>query len=747
MPHAFDPDQPAPRRRKQLQRRQPKPDYEDGEEAPRRAPHHPPKRKGGIGSLFLRLGIAVGLIALAAVGVTMLVYWHLAKDFDLTQLGAMPERTVVMDRNGELIAKLHGQNRVIVPLSEVSPNFVKALLSREDSRFYQHGGVDYVGVLRAAMRNVKERRVVQGASTITMQLARNSFPGLDEKTLHRKALEIMLSRRIESQLTKDKILEHYVNRIFFGNQIFGIQQAAKAYFGKDAKALSPGEGALLAGIIRGPSKFSPFSNWEGALLQRNDVLERMIAANEITPAQRDLIKAEPIMLTASPVFKGQGDWIMDAVRHDLDLILAEEEREDGGLKVYTTFDVELQKVALAALEKQASTVENTKGYARKTKAQFSSSWDGRTEVANMPYLQGAIVLLDNTTGGILAMVGGRDYQQSKYNRASQAERQIGSTIKPFIYAAAMSRGLLPGTLIDDGPIPGGWSPQNSDGSFLGQQPMALGLIRSRNTMTVRVGDQAGLPQVAQVLSDAGIAEKLPNGRQTFIGNIGSSVKSVTSAFSAFPNGGVRRRPFIISRIEDRLGEVVYATPVLDVPVFEPGIAQLTDRLLHHVMDHGTATAARSQHGYKTPAGGKTGTTNDYKDAWFIGYTQAITCGVWMGCDTPETIVSGGYGGRLALPIWAEIMKTAEKKGWLMEPAQHMAEQRVRLCRNTGLVSTPGCEAQGLGYDDDLPLSLLPQHYCQFHNGAPQAPPPSYGRQRQPPQQEPGLLERLRGWFQ
>lgn len=722
MPGAFDPDQP-PR--------------------PRRRPDKPaatPKKRGR--RLWLKFLIAITLAGMMCGALVVMVYWHLARDYDLTKLGAMPERTVVLDRNGEVLGRLHGQNRIVVALDAVSPNFTKALLAREDSRFYQHGGVDYVGVFRAMLRNVKEGKVVQGASTITMQLARNSFPGLDEKTLHRKMLEVMLARRIEGQLSKDQILQHYVNRIFFGQQVYGIQQASRVYFGKDASQLTPGEGALLAGIIRGPSKFSPFRNWEGAKLQRNDVVHRMKDTGIVDAATADAIRNEELILRATPLTTYQGDWLMDAVRHDLDLILEQEEREDGGLTVHTTFDIRLQKAALDSLNKRAAEIEKTKGYPRITKDQFNTTWDPAKETPT-PYLQGAVVLMHNATGGVLAMVGGRDYAHSKFNRASQSDRQVGSTIKPFIYASAMARGLLPGTLIDDGPLAGGWSPQNSDGTFLGPQPMAYGLIRSRNTMTVRVGDQAGLQKVTEIVSQAGIADSLTEGRQSFIGNLGSNLKAVTSAFSAFSGAGSRKRPFIISRIDDRLGETLYATPVLEVPVFSPGVAQLTSRLLHHVMDHGTGAIARSQYGFKAPAGGKTGTTNDYKDAWFIGYTQALTCGVWMGCDKPETIVQSGYASRLSLPVWADLMKKAEESNFAAEVITPVPERKVRLCRITGLVATAGCESHQLAYDDDIPEDLLPQSWCPMHSGQPYAAMPSPNT---PSADSPGIFERISRWF-
>jgi penicillin-binding protein 1A len=228
----------------------------------------------------------------------------------------MPERTIVYDRKGETVGKLYGENRIVVPLSEISPHFIKALLAREDSRFYQHGGVDYKGIARAMVRNFKDGRVVQGASTITMQLARNSYPGLDDRSIHRKLIEVMLARRIEASVSKNQIIEHYVNRIFFGNGLYGIQRAATVYFGKHSSQLSPLESAMLAGIIRSPSRFSPFKNWDGAKKEGDDVLKRMVATNTITQAEADAARAEDIALRAQPAFKNQGDYAMDAVKRD-----------------------------------------------------------------------------------------------------------------------------------------------------------------------------------------------------------------------------------------------------------------------------------------------------------------------------------------------------------------------------------------------------------------------------------------------
>ena len=695
-------------------------------------------------SLALIVAVVVVIVGALTAAILVSYYSHLAKAYDLQKLGTMPERSIVYDRKHQALGKLYGENRIVVPLNEVSPWFRKALLAREDTRFYQHDGVDYRGIARAMLRNLKDHKVVQGASTLTMQLARNSYPGLDNKSLHRKLVEVMLAWRIEHANSKDQILEHYMNRIFLGNGLYGIQRAATVYFGKHASQLSLGEAALIAGIIRSPSRFSPFKNWEGAKKERDDVLKRMVTTKMITPAEADAAKAEHIALHAQPAFQSQGDYAMDAIKRNLDVILEEKDFEDGGLQIYTTIDKELQVAAEDSLEKRSAAVEKLKGYPRPSKAQFDSKWDHVSEIASTPYLQGAVMVIDNRNGGTLAVVGGRDYHQSKFNRAVQGERQIGSTIKPFVYSAAMARGVLPGTLIDDSPIPGDWSPGNSDGKFLGLQPMGLGLIQSRNTMAVRVGDMAGLDKVMQLMRDAGIGEHAEKTRQVFIGNAGASLKQLTSAFTIFPNGGLRHRPFLIDRIEDRHGNVVYATPVLDAEVLSPGVAHMADRLLSHVLNEGTAAAARTEYGWKLPGGGKTGTTNDYKDAWFVGYSQAVTCGVWMGCDKPETIMDAAYGAKLSLPVWVDVMKKAQALSYVADPPPPMPLTRIKLCRNSSLLATDACEAASAVYEDDLPYELVPQAFCPVHGvGGPSYRGSTPGQR---PGQGGGLFDKIRSWF-
>ncbi|OYW74584.1 MAG: hypothetical protein B7Z37_17150 [Verrucomicrobia bacterium 12-59-8] len=701
--------------------------------------------------ICLLLFMGGSLLCTLAAAVVIGIYSHMAKAYDLTQLGQMPERTIVMDYKGEVLGKMHGENRIIVPLSEVSPWFVKALLAREDSRFYDHSGIDFKGVARAMVRNFKDMRVVQGASTLTMQLARNSFPDLDDRSIHRKLVEMMLARRIEKACTKDQIIEHYINRIFYGPGIYGVQRASQVYFGKHASQLSLSEAAMIAGIIRSPVRFSPFRNYEGALKERDTVLKRMLETKVITPEEEIAARYADIALHAQPVFQSQGGYALDTVRRDLDLILEQQEIEDGGLQVFTTLNKDLQDAAEAAVEKRLAAVEKQHGYAHPKKADFDKIWDGTHEISSTPYLQAALMMQDNTTGGILALVGGRDYRHSKYNRATQGERQIGSTVKPFVYAAGIASGFMPGTLINDAPIqPGeidgadpGWSPQNSDGKFLGPTTLTDGIVKSRNTMTLRLGNYAGIDRVIDLLTNAGFAKPAERTPQIFIGNIGGNPRQLTSAISIFPNQGLRRRPFLIDRIVDKAGNIIYQTPVLESEVVTPSVALLMRNILAQVLDRGTAASLRNEYGFKEPGGGKTGTTNDYKDAWFAGYTDRVSCGIWVGLDKPQTIVEGGYGGTLALPIWADVMKKAVALGYKTEvPKVTLPLSRVSLCRVSSQLATDGCGQAGMAYEDALPYDLVPKNFCAEHQGY--AAPPQ--RQMQQPGQGHGLFDRIRGWF-
>jgi penicillin-binding protein 1A len=593
-----------------------------------------------------------------------LVYGFWAQTIDIKGVEQMEERSAVFDMDGKYYSRLKGENRVIVGLEDVSPFFIKALLVREDTRFYKHIGVDPVGIARAIVRNIIHLHVREGASTLTQQLARNSFP-LGGKNLHRKLLEAFVALRIERNYTKKQILEFYVNRIYFGPGFYGIETASQIYFNKHAADLTLGESAMLAGLIRGPTKFSPFKNMKGALAQRDTVLDRMAELKKISKAQAESGKHSKLNIAKSRPALTQENYAMDAVMRDLDMVLTDDQVGEGGLKIYTTIDPQLQKAAQSALDGELRKIEQRPGWSHPKRSDYTAEMRDARQPTN--YLQGAVMVVDNRDGGIRAIVGGRDFGESNFNRALLSPRQVGSTFKPFVYATAFARGALqPGTLVDDSPIrPGdvrgasGWSPVNSDGTYKGLLPAEDGLILSRNTMSARVGDMAGIDAVQRTALAVGIG-KIPHLPSIFLGSFETTLKDLTTAYTVFPNGGAHQLAYIIERVDNSDGQVVYLANHSAPTALPPGICGEITGILQKVLDHGTAAAARSLGFYKSAAG-KTGTTNDYRDAWFVGYTKSLTCGVWVGLDQPETIMAHGYGSALALPVWVDVMNAASSQ--------------------------------------------------------------------------------------
>jgi len=689
-----------------------------------------PSRKKKGGSVLFRYGWKVTLLILVAGAgfAVFLFYSTWAQTFDMKNVGEMPERSTVYDVDGKIYSRLAGANRLKVSLSEVSPYFITAVLAREDVRFYDHKGIDWRGILRALVRDVTSGSAKEGASSITQQLARNSLP-LGGRTLSRKILEAMVALRIERQFTKQQILELYVNRIYFGNGCYGIETASQAYFGKSASKLNLPEGALLAGLIRSPNRYSPLKNPEGARIQRNVVLDRMVTLKKLSPADAENAKRAKITARPKRLPFIQENYAMDAVQRDLNLLLTQDQIDNGGLSIYTTLDAAVQNAAQDALEKQLAKIEHQSSFHHPTKADYRPPENGEPDSA-MPYIEGALVMIDNASGGIRALVGGRDYAQSKFNRAlAPANRQVGSAFKPFVYTVAFSHGLLPSSAISDGPIrpgeidgAGNWSPANSDGTYAGIMPCSYGLIHSRNTMSVRVGQSAGF-------DDLGISQKLPHGPASYIGSFETNLKDLTAAYSVFPNAGVRKQAYIIERIDNQRHKPIYLAAHISSQALDAGATWMTSRLMQEVLTQGTAASARSL-GFKLPAAGKTGTTNDYKDAWFVGYTSTLTCGVWVGFDQPTTIVAHGYGAALALPVWTEVMNKAAQH-YPAEPLQPtMPLEHATVCSISNQLATTGCMSAGTAFDIDLPVGNVPTAACQVHGGtqwpfaqqAPNAPP-------------------------
>ncbi len=579
--------------------------------------------------------------------------------YDLRELKVMPQRTMVYDYRGQQFGRLSGEDRVTVPIEKVSPFFINALLAREDTRFYSHYGVDPLGIARAVVRNIMRGRAREGASTLTQQLARNSF-ALGGRNLHRKILEAFVSVRIEMNFSKKEILESYVNRIYFGSGYWGIETASLAYFNKPCAKLTLSEAAVLAGLIRSPQRFSPFRNLEGSIIQRDTVLERMTQTGMITPQQEADAKNETVVVASTRPPSAEQNYAIDMVEQELSLVLDDDQIAEGGLRVFTTLDPNLQRVAQESLDAQLTKIEQRPGYAHPKRADYVPG-DGP---AFTPYLQGAAIVIDNATGGIRAVVGGRDFFQSRYNRALLSPRQVGSTFKPFVYASAFATGAVtPSTGISDGPIRRGeirhaanWKPNNSDGTFRGVLPAEDGLIFSRNTMSARVGDRAGLENVRKLADTVGLGT-VPNLPSIYLGSFEASLKNITAAYTIFPSGGVRRRPFVIVQVQDPAGRVIYRASRVETRVFSAKVSGMVTNALQQAMSRGTGASS----GFSRGAAGKTGTTNDYRDAWFVGYTRSLTCGVWVGLDKPAQIMQRGYGATLALPVWSDIMNAAVDK--------------------------------------------------------------------------------------
>jgi len=624
---------------------------------------HRPRR--GRRSLYFSL-FKIGFATLLLWSVVAAGYYAWALTFDLSKIHDMNERSVIFDHQGKYYTRLAGENREVVPFDRVSNHFVNALISREDTRFYSHKGVDPIGIARAAVRNLLLGGFREGASTITQQLARNSFP-LGGKTIHRKLIEAALAFRIETELTKEEILEAYINRIYFGSGTYGLEAASQVYFGKPASKLNLQESATLAGLIRSPNRFSPLNNPEGSIRERNTVLGRMRDLELINEAQ--YVKAAASPLVAMPRTKTwpEENWAMDAILRELELVLEPGQMDEGGLKIFTTIDGPLQAAAEKSVAARLAQTETRPGYPHQPMSAFEGAVLDSAKSA--PYLEAAAIALDNSTGGIRAIVGGRDYSRSKFHRALYGKRQAGSVVKPFVYAAAFEAGVAPNEPISDdriqpGEMPrefGSYDPANSDGTHKGLQPAGEGLIQSRNTMSVRLGLRAGLDRIASTIQRAGVAPEPDPYPSICLGAFETGLKDLTAAYTVFATGGVKMQPYLIDRVLDSGGHVLYQSTRGRIPVLNPAAARMTTSLLEDAVSRGTAASAR-QLGLKGYGAGKTGTTNNYVDAWFVGFDKNTTCGVWVGFDSPKAIMPGGYGGALALPIWVDIIEASKRGG-------------------------------------------------------------------------------------
>lgn len=691
-----------------------------------------PERRGPARLLAMPLVRLLVVLLIGATGLALLVaalilfqYDRRAARYDLTAVARLPMASTVLDATGQRVGYLHGEEvGRPVPLAEIAPFFLEALIAREDSRFYRHHGIDHRGLLRAWLRNLQEQRTVQGGSTLTMQLTRMTF-GLTGRNMERKLLEMAIARRIEKLYSKEDILTHYVNRVFLGTGMNGIEQAAQGYFGKSAEQLEPAEAAMIAGVIRAPNGFSPFRNYDAARREMRSTLLRMADEGYISQEEaRELGEARPRVLP-------QDRWLAMLARetkvteaNHLLRLVDEKVRElfpslagVGGLTIHTSFDLRLQAAAEETVARRLSEIERRPGYPH---PRFENHRGGETT-----YLQASTVVLENFTGAVRALVGGRDFAHSEFNRATQSQRPMGSVFKPLVYGAAFERGLFPGTLISDAAIaPGeiswdrvGWSPANADGVFGGRMPAEVGLIQSRNTMTVRVGEWAGLRSVLAMMEQAGLGatERSEPTPPLYIGTVGANVRDLTSAYTVFATGGIRHEPWFIESVVDRDGTEIFRHRDSSYRVLSPGATWLTSKLLKQVVADGGTGAGLRQLGFTAPAGGKTGTTNDFQDAWFVGYTSRLACGVWIGLDRPAKIMDEAYGGRIAVPVWHDLMLAANAIGYEFSEFPDPGEvMKVELCRDSGLLPDRSCASGSGVYVEEVPHDLIPRDFCRSH---------------------------------
>lgn len=667
------------------------------------------------------------LAIVAAFGVVMFVVQPLreqAETYDLTKMRSLESASIIYDRNGGEMARIFMQNRTPVSISEVPSTLIDALTAQEDSRFFQHKGVDFVGIVRAGYRNFVGSASKQGASTITQQLARQSF-NLLQRTYQRKIVEAFLALRIEKSFSKTEILELYLNKIYFGAGYHGIQSAANGYFGKSVKDLAIEESATLCGLIKSPNRLSPTKHPEASIEARNVVLGRMLDEGHINREQYMTLKQKP-MVTMAQAADPQLTYVYEEVRQNVMKLVGEGRAAVGGFQIYTTIDPVLQKAAEESVRKRMTQVEATPQYPHQTFAQFkkiiedyktkisSGAINPATPTPKPEYLQGAALVMDNKDGSILAMVGGRDFLDSQFNRARAssrpATRPVGTAFLPFVYAAAFSRpDFFPGSQLEDTPINnqrvmiggltgilGEWGAEAAESKWsMAGMSARESLVNSRNATTARLGEKVGLPALKDFATKAGIQSQLKDYPSSYLGASEAYLDEMCLAYSIFPNKGQRPKEMhLIHRITDSEDKVVFQISEdveNTIQAADPIACYQTHSCLVEALHRGTGSPAVTEFGLGPfLAGGKTGTHYEFKDLWFFGYTSTVTCGVWVGFDKQKQIYEGAFSNRIALPVWTDIINSTQKEYPAGEIAPPEGADRVELCRKSGMRATDFC---------------------------------------------------------
>ncbi len=681
-------------------------------------------------------GVAIAVLVLLAVAVGSLSGLMLVYTINLPQIADLmryrPDTiTELYDTHGRVFGSFALERRIPVNYNDFSPLLREAVVSIEDKNFEDHWGVNIFRVLGAAYHDLTSKTRAQGASTLTMQLARNLFLGR-ERTFGRKLQEVLLSIQMEHAFTKQQIFTLYANQIYLGHGMYGFEAGAQYYFSKHAKDLTLPEAALLAGLPKGPVEYSPILNPEKAFRRRNMVINAMLEDGKITAAQANVARAVPLGLHLQPPANSVAPWFVEAVRRELEQKLGTDQVHEAGLKVYTTLDLDLQQVANHALLDGLASYERQRGWrghllnviaggvamegfrhpdwvippqpgdyvhalvtgvlpyqvtARVgdhdlllvpedwTWTKFRTA-DAFLKVGDLVYVhlrqpegsllrgtleqdtgaEGALLAMDNATGDVLAMVGGRDFHLSQFNRATQAQRQTGSSFKPYVYTAAVEEGARPEEMILDAPTSfGGYTPHNYEGNYLGSITLLKAFADSRNIPALKLAERVGIRKVIDVAHRFGITTNIPAYLPVALGSVEVTLEQQVAAYSVFPNDGIRISPRIIRRVTSADGAPLLEDKPAVSEVTSARVARIMMTFLREVTRSGTAAAASS---LNHPVGGKTGTTSDFTDAWFVGFSPSVTCGVWTGYDNRESLGDKETGARVALPIWMDFMRAA-----------------------------------------------------------------------------------------
>jgi len=655
--------------------------------------------------LFLALmSVLIG----GSAGFIMFTAWDLPEVKKLEEFKPSITSRVYSDNN-KLLAEFFLENRTPVDIGSVPDMLINALIAAEDNRFYSHFGLDIRGIGRAMYRNLRALKILEGGSTLTQQLAKVLFL-TPERSYTRKLKEMALALRIEQRYTKREILSLYLNQIYFGNGAYGVEAAAQMYFKKSVRSLNIAECALLAGMPRSPKYYSPFKSPKSALSRRSYVLNRMVATDIISAQQADEAKRSALPVQVAVKADGPAPYFVEYVRQKVEDRFGSSILYSGGLNIYTSINDELQRYAEQAVATGLAKIE---------------THQERTEKAP---LQAALIAIEPSSGHILSMVGGRDFNQSQFNRAWQSLRQPGSAFKPIIFAAALDRGFGASDILDDAPLlikmdrKKNWAPENFARTYQGPVTLRKTLSQSLNVPTVRLLEKIGSDEAVQYARKFGIKSPLTPYLSLALGSSDVTLAELTAAYAVFANHGVKLGPISILTITDSMGRILYVNDALPAQVLRPEIAYLMTNLLKGVIETGTGWKARE---LGRPAAGKTGTTNDYRDAWFIGYTPVLLTGVWVGYDDQRSIGRKETGARAALPIWLDFMKKAHDN---RQPEDFSVPDGIlfkQVDPKTGLLSTENCNAtireaflpgtEPRKYCDD---TNLPAEEPQIHDEAP-----------------------------